>query len=331
MRNQDRTWAVVLAAGEGRRLQSITVDERGEVVPKQFCSLDGGESLIQETMRRAGRIAGAARTVCVVAAEHRRWWERDLASFPRSRVVVQPNNRGTAAGILLPLIHLAGLDPDARVVFFPSDHYIDDEAMLAERIRRAVAELRRKPDSIILLGMSPDRPDPELGWILPGEEAGVGLHRVVSFVEKPRVEVAGDLLLRGGLWNSFIFAGTVRTLVDLYRRRLPRLLEAFERASAGGREAWTELYRDLETLDFSRELFQGSEASLRVLRVPCSGWSDLGTPDRITRCLQLRDIEAGAPMAAGKRGAGSAGRIALLQACAPAWWGRGEGLLSGAA
>src|SRR5262245_3901959 len=34
-------WAIVLAAGEGTRLRSLTTMADGVPVPKQFCSLDG--------------------------------------------------------------------------------------------------------------------------------------------------------------------------------------------------------------------------------------------------------------------------------------------------
>jgi mannose-1-phosphate guanylyltransferase len=43
-------------------------------VPKQFCSLLNGPSLVDEALRRAPGIAAPER-VFVVAAKHRRWWK----------------------------------------------------------------------------------------------------------------------------------------------------------------------------------------------------------------------------------------------------------------
>ena len=48
MNGLQHTWAVVLAAGDGKRLSALTADSEGTPVPKQFCSLNGGESLLQE-------------------------------------------------------------------------------------------------------------------------------------------------------------------------------------------------------------------------------------------------------------------------------------------
>src|SRR5574341_1084165 len=92
-------WAIVLAAGDGTRLRELTGD-----VPKQFCRLAGERSLLALALARAGRVAARERTLVVVAERHRRWWAGELAGHPAENVLVQPENRGTAAGILLPLL-----------------------------------------------------------------------------------------------------------------------------------------------------------------------------------------------------------------------------------
>ena len=59
MRGNSATWAVVLAAGDGTRLAALTTDASGNSVPKQFCSLNGGRTLIEETLQHA-RLGRAA-------------------------------------------------------------------------------------------------------------------------------------------------------------------------------------------------------------------------------------------------------------------------------
>ena len=66
------TWAIVLAAGDGTRLSTLTTDERGDAVPKQFCSMSGGLSLLQEALQRARRIVPRERVCTVVARQHER-------------------------------------------------------------------------------------------------------------------------------------------------------------------------------------------------------------------------------------------------------------------
>jgi hypothetical protein len=68
-------WSVILAGGNGSRLQSLTHNAQGIVVPKQFRSLKGGPCLLDDALRRASAVAPSPRVCTVVAAQHRRWWE----------------------------------------------------------------------------------------------------------------------------------------------------------------------------------------------------------------------------------------------------------------
>lgn len=51
--NGGSTWAVVLAGGSGARLASWIAARNGTSVPKQYCSLRGGRSLLADALRRA--------------------------------------------------------------------------------------------------------------------------------------------------------------------------------------------------------------------------------------------------------------------------------------
>ena len=286
-----RSWAVVLAAGEGSRLQGLTRDSRGVVVPKQFCSLQGGPSLLQETIQRALAVAPLQRICTVVAVQHRRWWERTLSYFPEPNVVAQPHNRGTAHGILLPLLRICAQDPDAVVVFLPSDHYIGDEAAFASSLRHAASLATIDPRSIYVLGSEPEEADPELGYVVPTSRSRSEASPVLRFVEKPTPEFAATLLEQGGLWNMFVLAASARALLTLFEHTLPGTLAAMEHLSG---HAIENLYRNLPTVDFSRDILQGREERLRVLPVPACGWTDLGTPPRVASTLQrLEEMRLG--------------------------------------
>ena len=135
-------WAVVLAAGDGNRLRSLTTDSQGNSTPKQFCSLNGGPSLLQLALRRVARVAPSSRITTIVAAQHETWWRGELDFAPVSNVVVQPSNRGTAVGALLPLLRILARDPGANVVFLPSDHFVADEPTLEPRDETAANRRR---------------------------------------------------------------------------------------------------------------------------------------------------------------------------------------------
>ena len=291
MASRQRTWALVLAAGDGTRLASLTTDANGRSVPKQFCSLTGGHSLLEDAMQRARRIVPRDRLCAIVAADHRRYWQPTLWTLPASNVIVQPRNCGTANGILLAVLKILERDPLARIVFLPADHYVRDENALGGSLREAVTSLTRLSGGLSLVGIAPEEADPELGYIVPGPELRDGTRTVERFVEKPEPALARALLARGALWNSFIFAASGPGLLGMMREAMPDAVDAMSTALArdalgGTRSALEALYRDLPVVDFSRTVIQGAERRLRVIAAPACGWSDLGTPKRVAETLR---------------------------------------------
>lgn len=285
-------WAVVLAAGDGTRLRALTTRE-GVAVPKQFCSLAGGPSLLGQALHRARRLVRTQRIRTVVAEAHRHWWRPQLAGWAAAGAVVQPGNRGTAAGVILPLLSIAERDPDATILVVPSDHHVEDESVLARVADRALARAEAT-ERIVLLGIRPDGPDPGFGWILPGEPRTGGLRAVAGFVEKPPAVAALRLLVAGGLWNSFLLAFRAAVLLERCRELVPEVIEPLE-AGRSSRARLRAAYRHLPARDFSRDLLQRSVTNLELLAVPHCGWSDLGTPERVAACLRTVKTLGGRP------------------------------------
>jgi mannose-1-phosphate guanylyltransferase len=291
MRNGVHRWAIVLAAGDGSRLRSLTTRADGVAIPKQFCSLHGGATLCEWALRRAERHVAPERVTMVVAERHRRWAERELRRRPDALGVWQPENRGTVAGILLPLARVLERDAEATVLVLPSDHFVADERAFARAADAALDAAACWHETLVLVGVRPTDADTELGWILPGR-AGDGLHAVDAFVEKPTPELAAELLLHDGLVNTFVFAARGATLLALCERLLPHLTAAILEGSTTGTESLRELYPALPAIDFSRAVLEHAGDLLRVVAAEPCGWSDLGTPARVAACV--RRLRSGA-------------------------------------
>jgi mannose-1-phosphate guanylyltransferase len=304
----DHTWVVVLAAGEGSRLHRLTTDKFGDAIPKQYCSLRGGNTLLADTLVRAESVARPDHICVIVASQHRRWWEPLLADRPTPNVIVQPLNRGTGIGVLLPLLHIISRDPEARIILLPSDHFVREEAILAAALRRAVGRLENSIEPILMLGFRPEEADPDLGYIVPSGFDEVGLLRVEKFVEKPGLSLARQLIEAGALWSAFIVAAHARALLRLFSIRehvmVVKMWSAIsrDRGCTDQGRAIHRLYQHLPTIDFSSHFLSGAEANLRVINVERCGWNDLGTPDRLALTLrslpQFREkaIAAGSPL-----------------------------------
>lgn len=285
------TWAIVLAGGEGSRLHSLTTTALGVAVPKQFCSLRGGASLLHDALKRAESIASPKHICAVVSQRHRRWWHSALAGMPAANIVVQPRNCGTANGILLPLLYILDRDPEARILILPSDHHVRDERVLATALRCAMQELSTRCDQVMLMGILPEEADPDLGYIVPGSRDGA-ISIVDRFVEKPDASLARSMVDKGALWNAFIVAAKGAALLRMFIQRYPQVVNGMRQVvmqnqfTPGLSAAALDLYRDLPDIDFSRQILQGAEPVLRVMQVPRCGWSDLGTPKRLAETLQ---------------------------------------------
>jgi mannose-1-phosphate guanylyltransferase len=299
MKRSGEEWAIVLAAGQGTRLSALTT-HGGVATPKQFCSLRGGRSLLGDALARAAQVVAWDRIVVTVAAEHRAFWQDELASLPAENVVVQPRNQGTAPGILYPLLTILERDPEARIVVLPSDHFVEKESVLAVSLRLALEALEREGEPLVLLGITPDAPETGYGWITSHRDRGA-LEKVATFVEKPPLGRARELMADGGVWNSFVFAARGSTLTAMFEAELPRLYSRLQdavRAPWRKRRAIVEAaYERLESADFSRDLLERCEERLWLYRVPACGWTDLGTPERVAACVaHLAEHAASTPV-----------------------------------
>jgi len=294
--NGEHVWSVVLAGGDGTRLRALTTAPCGTPVPKQFCSLQGGRTLLEDAVARASGLIDEDRICAIVAQQHRKWWSQSLSYMRSENIIVQPRNKGTAIGVLYSLLHILARDPQARVLLLPADHYVRDELVLRQSLRIALSRLDSDDSKPVLLGLEPDEADPELGYILPGSRDPLGGRFVGRFVEKPTQQLAREIIASGGLWNTFIIAASAQQLLNMYMQRYaPIVMEMkviMSRASSAGLPAaagWasiTEMYERLPEVDFSRHLLEGREADLRVVRVPACGWSDLGTPKRVGETIR---------------------------------------------
>lgn len=275
-------WAVVLAGGDGERVSSMTRNAQGAVVPKQFWHAGGRPPMVRWALARARRIARPARVLVAVKEHHREFWQRDLADVPGENILVQPDNRGTAAGVLRAVVEIQsrGITTDP-VAILPSDHYVADEVVLHDALAGAVRTVWQGDAPVVLLGMSPASHDSGYGWILPSTSASVSAVR--CFIEKPPEPRVRELVRDGALINSFILVARAHVLLALIGRVFPEALQAFQRLSRrlqGGPEAQA-LYGGLPAMDLSRDVLQRATQYLSVLRVPPCGWTDLGTAERL--------------------------------------------------
>jgi mannose-1-phosphate guanylyltransferase len=282
-----KTWAVVLAGGEGCRLRPLVRRLFGDDRPKQYVPLLGPSSLLRQTLDRVERLVPAERTVVVTQYDHAQYVDRELSDGAAPHVLLQPENRGTGTAIVYAAHMIRRIDPEATVAVFPSDHYIREEGAFLAHVAEVIRFVERRPERLILLGARPTSPEPEYGWVRPGPPIGETsdgpIRRVQGFLEKPEPESAQRCMSAGWLWNTFAFVTTLPTLLDAGHEFLPdvddrlNLIGAF---SGSRHQGWAvrQAYSLIPTTDFSRGVLERCPAWLGVSRLPGLTWSDLGTP-----------------------------------------------------
>ncbi len=283
-------WALILAGGDGTRLRALTRQIAGDPRPKQFCPLLDGETLLDRTRRRVDLLTRPDRQVVIVTRPHEPYFRPLVTDLAPDRLVIQPDNRGTAAGLLYPLMRIADLAGDVPVAVFPSDHFVDNDVAFVAAVAGAVDALAADPDRVILLGIEAASPETEYGWIEPAApDLGpqpTSVLPIQRFWEKPAPDLAAALLSRGCLWNSFVMVGRVPTFIDLIRAGAPDLVRAFEPVqrvlgSPRERAVVDRVYASLGPVNFSERVLEPSAARLGVVRLKGIEWSDWGNAERV--------------------------------------------------
>jgi mannose-1-phosphate guanylyltransferase len=284
------TYGIVLAAGSGRRMEDFILQYYRCRHPKQYVAFTGDRSMIQQTLWRTESLIPQENILVVVDPNHGDLIEDQLKDHPPERVIFQPANRETAPGVLLPLAHIYKNNPDSTVAIFPADHFILEEDNFMEHVRLATKAVQLLPEQIILLGVQPDAPETEFGWIQPGKRIlrtdGMDICQVDGFHEKPAPETAKRFYDRGYLWNTLVIVARCSTLWNLALEALPELSDPFENIlnALGTPQEQQIIHQEYETMEratISNGVFENYPSRLLVARVNDVFWSDWGNGPRV--------------------------------------------------
>jgi mannose-1-phosphate guanylyltransferase len=187
-----------------------------------------------------------------------------------------------------------------------------DEPAFTAALECAFSIAAEHTNSVVLLGAPPESPEVDYGWIALGPSingsAGAGfcvpgpgkkpsLHsafRVRGFFEKPLLRTAGKLLARGALWNTFVTVGHVGAFLEIMNVALSNFAKCLRTDQLwSGSEVHIpdSLYKNLPSVDFSRDVLSVQAQRLVVSRMGETGWSDLGQPKRVLAAIRRAGLE----------------------------------------
>ena len=265
-------YVLIMAGGGGTRLWPASRKRR----PKQFLPmLEGGGTLLGETVARVQGLVPAERILIVTAADQIDECLRAAPSVPRDNVVVEPQARNTAACIGLGALEVLRRDPAGVLAVLPSDQWVRDAAGYRATLERAIDVARA--GAIVTIGIVPDAPETGFGYLELGAETERGVRVVDKFVEKPNRATAEQYVAgKRHLWNSGMFVFAAKRLLEAVRAHMPELADILHQIALAP-ERTDELYprAPAQSIDYGvmEKLPRGD-----VFVVPGDfGWNDVGS------------------------------------------------------
>ncbi|MBP6195836.1 MAG: mannose-1-phosphate guanylyltransferase, partial [Methyloversatilis sp.] len=276
---------MIMAGGSGTRLWPMSRAS----YPKQFLTLDGSESLLQQAVRRLDAVVsseGARTAPLLVGNEDHRFLIvdqlREIGFEPRA-VLLEPVGRNTAPALALAAMEMLAAGQDPVLVVSPADQTVTDPASFTLALRQACK--LAADGAVVILGVPPERPETGFGYIEAGDVAADGARRVRRFVEKPDAATAQTYLDAGNFfWNSGLFvlkASVWMAALTTFRPDIANATQqAFDARNTDGpfvrpnRQAFEAI--PAESVDFAvMEKLPGSSTPLLMLPL-AAGWNDLG-------------------------------------------------------
>jgi len=227
--SKPNVYYVILAGGSGQRLWPLSRKKR----PKQLLSLGSEATLLDQAINRALMMT-YEKFVWVSTIKEHEESIKELVGARIGNISIEPGSRDTGAAILLNCFEIYERDPNAIIVFLPSDPFIPvrDYKKVAGFLERAV-DFVIKQDKITLLGVEPIHPATGYGYI--EYDAGDSTpYPVIKFREKPSLEVAQQYLEKGNmLWNISVFCAKASVFLQEFKAHAPQIYEDVQKYKRG--------------------------------------------------------------------------------------------------
>lgn len=279
----DNNYCVILAGGVGSKLWPTSIQKK----PKQFIDILGvGETLLQTTFKRISKFVKKENIIVVTNNIYEGFVTKQLPQLDKNNIVVEPLRRNTLPSAVLGTSFVVKLNPDANVMIAPADQMIIDESSFEHDVLMSFAYVE-KTRHILSLGVVPNKPETNYGYVQMGMMQGDNIFLVKSFMEKPEPEMAKVLIEdKEFLWNTGIFVWHGEQFLDYIHHRSLQFLPDISRDKAAEQnrdEFLKETFSKSPNLTLERACLE--ESYLTDVMLCHFGWTDLGTWHSIYEAL----------------------------------------------
>ena len=262
---------ILLSGGSGKRLWPLSNDVRSKQFIKIFKNEDGDyESMVQRVYNKIKKVDKDATITIATSKSQISAIHNQLGTDVG--ISVEPCRRDTFPAIALAtayLVDVIGVSADEPVVVCPVDPYVNDDYF--EAIKKLSDQAAKGEANLVLMGIEPTYPSEKYGYIIPEDKNDTS--KVLSFKEKPTVEVAKEYISKGALWNGGVFAYKLKYVLD----------KAHELIDFEDYNDLFDKYGTLEKISFDYAVVE-KEDKIQVQRFG-GEWKDLGTWNTLTEAM----------------------------------------------
>ena len=282
---------VILSGGSGKRLWPLS---RGKF-PKQYQSLVGSYSMLQETILRLDGIENLSDPIIICNSDHRFIVAEQLQQINilHPTIILEPIGRNTAPAIAAASYYVMQhkQDIDSILLILSADHIIQDIKSFHKTIN--VARDQVELGKLATFGVVPTHSNINYGYIMAdASDGGNVVMNAKSFKEKPNMNLANaylnenDKLSSENLpinwyWNSGMFMSKASTLMKEFSLHANNIVikikESVKNASIDFDFIRLEEKAFASCMDISID-YAVMELSNNVVIVPLDAqWSDVGS------------------------------------------------------
>jgi mannose-1-phosphate guanylyltransferase len=284
----DKTYAVILAGGSGRRFWPMSRDSR----PKQLLRLLDETTLLEQALNRLDGLVPRENILILTNTEQETEVRGLLPNHPHDNIIAEPAKRDTAPAIALGIGWVARRDPSATMIVLPADQLIQDTAAFQKCLAGAVEIAARTP-ALVTIGIKPTWACPSYGYIERGRRAfisglktDIAVYEVQRFREKPNPDLAETFIAQGNFsWNAGMFIWSLATVVRELTQHCPELVKFVNeiRHSTDVCATVKHQFSDLNPISIDYALM---EHASKVLNIEATfDWDDVGSWISIAKYL----------------------------------------------
>jgi mannose-1-phosphate guanylyltransferase/mannose-6-phosphate isomerase len=251
--------------------------------------------LFQQAIERVNELAAddiaVGETLIVTGEEHRFIALDQLREMQgvKATLLLEPSARNTAPALTFAALQAVKEGNDPILVVTPADQTVQDHQRFTDALQRSIRVAAS--GSIVILGITPDKPETGYGYIKRhGAVGDMGEYAVAQFAEKPNLETAKAYFEAGDYtWNGGMFVVRASTWLKALKEFRPDILNAAEKACVSETKDAPFVRPDKnffssipsESIDYAvMEKCPGSGIDIKMVPLD-AGWNDLGAWDAV--------------------------------------------------